>query len=424
MKKVFKQLYSLMENNSSIIDVADEVQVLRKQLKKEEDIILFVNAVREKVQKEAFNAVVNNNGRGLVAMATGAGKSRVAVMLAKHYAPTDFSSNLSLVVPTEKLRDENWKEEYDKWEATELWSKTLRLCYASASKIDSYNISLLILDEGHNITPLSATLFENNIVENVVLLTATLPTDMEKIEILKKLNIPLVYNLTLDVAVKLGFVAPYKITVVYTELDAVDKYVVGGNKQNPFFQTERGMYEYLTRTIDNYKGSMMSANDRIKLKFTILKRMHVIYGLKSKTNAAEFLLKNVIPLSDRSLIFCGSISQAEQVCSGFYHSKSGDLAYNLFKAEQINRLSCVKAINEGHNFTGLDSGLIIQLNSKEKDLVQRLGRLLRFRPGHEGHLYIIVAKGTQDEIWVNNALKSFDSSKIEHFKFNDLKAIT
>jgi hypothetical protein len=35
------------------------------------------------------------------------------------------------------------------------------------------------------------------------------------------------------------------ITVVYTELDTVDKYVVGGNKQN-FFQTEKGsMYDYL-----------------------------------------------------------------------------------------------------------------------------------------------------------------------------------
>jgi superfamily II DNA or RNA helicase len=39
------------------------------------------------------------------------------------------------------------------------------------------------------------------------------------------LAIPLAYELTLDDAVKLGFVAPYKITtVVYTELDTVDKY--------------------------------------------------------------------------------------------------------------------------------------------------------------------------------------------------------
>jgi superfamily II DNA or RNA helicase len=65
----------------------------------------------------------------------------------------------------------------------------------------------------------------------------------------------------------------------------------------------------------------------------------------------------------------------------------------LFKSEKVNRLSCVKAINEGHNFPGIDSGVIVQINSKEKDLIQRLGRLLRFRPGHEGHLYIVVIKG-------------------------------
>ena len=76
---------------------------------------------------------------------------------------------------------------------------------------------------------------------------------------------------------------------------------------------------------------------------------------------------------------------------------------------------------EGHNFPGLDSGLIVQINSKEKDLVQRIGRLLRYRFGHEGHLYIIVAKGTQDEVWATNALINFDSSKIDCVEFKDLK---
>lgn len=422
MKKIFKKLDGIIASGFSIINFADEIQSLRKQLKKEEDIILFVNMVREKVQLEAFNAVVSNDGRGLVAMATGSGKSRVGVMLAKYYAPIDLDTNLSLVVPTEKLRDENWREEYIKWGADPLWDVTLRLCYASASKMDSYNISLLILDEGHNITPLSAEIFANNTVEHVVLLTATRPTSAEKNQILQDLDIPLVYELTLDDAVKLGFVAPYKITVVYTELDAVEKYVVAGNKNSPFYQTERASYDYLTRTIDAFKeNSFPSASDRLRNKFTILKRMHLIYGLKSKTDVARFILANLIPQTDRSLIFCGGIPQAESLCRNFYHSKSGNKAYDAFKAELVNRLSCVKAVNEGHNFPGLDSGLIVQLNSKEKDLVQRIGRLLRFRPGHEGHLYIVVAKGTQDEVWANNALINFDSSKIEYVEFKTLK---
>jgi hypothetical protein len=50
----------------------------------------------------------------------------------------------------------------------------------SASKIDSYYIDLLILDEGHNITALSSEIFKNNKVKNVVLY-ATPPTSVDKL---------------------------------------------------------------------------------------------------------------------------------------------------------------------------------------------------------------------------------------------------
>jgi hypothetical protein len=40
---------------------------------------------------------------------------------------------------------------------------------------------------------------------------------------------------------------------------------------------------------------------------------------------------------------------------------------------------------------------------------------------HEGHLYIVVIKGTQDEVWLNNALLNFDSTRIEYTDFKTLK---
>lgn len=76
---------------------------------------------------------------------------------------------------------------------------------------------------------------------------------------------------------------------------------------------------------------------------------------------------------------------------------------------------------EGHNFPGVDSGIIGQLNSKEKDLVQRIGRLIRFRPGHEAHLYIVVSESTQDEKWLENATENLNQSKIEYVRFTNFK---
>ena len=418
MDKVYKKLDALLKKHKSILSCIDEVENLKGTLSGE-DLTKFVNTVRGIVQEEAKQAVIKNNG-GMIAMATGSGKSRVAVELAKYYYNPLDDYNAALLVPTEKLRDENWQEEFEKWEAKNVWRGTERLCYASASKIKNYDFPIVILDEGHNITELSSEFFSNNKVERTVLLTATPPSDPVKKEILKSLGIKLVYEVTLDQAVRLGFVAPYKITVVSVALDNTTKNIPGGTKLKPFMTTESAAYAYHCKAIQQAMFDK-TPSGRKRHQFAILRRMQFIYKIPSKTEVIKFLLEKVIPQDDRSLIFCGSIEQAEAVCPNRYHSKSGDKAYNAFKAEEINRLSCVKAINEGHNFPGVDSGIVGQLNSKEKDLVQRIGRLIRYRPGHEAHLYIVVSESTQDEKWLENAVENLDQSKIEYVRFINFK---
>ena len=76
---------------------------------------------------------------------------------------------------------------------------------------------------------------------------------------------------------------------------------------------------------------------------------------------------------------------------------------------------------EGHNFIGIDSALVVQINSKEKDIIQRIGRAIRYRPGHEAHIWIIVCKGTQDELWAASALENLNQDKIEHINFETLR---
>jgi superfamily II DNA or RNA helicase len=419
MKKYFRELEVLFKKPESILTYIDKIEVLREKITEPEQSTQFVNLVREKVQAEAIQAVIANNG-GMIAMATGSGKSKVAVELAKYYFNSENDFHAALLVPTEKLRDENWKEEFEKWDARNVWKHTERLCYASASKIGGNEYPIVILDEGHNITELASEFFISNDIERTVLLTATPPNDLVKVEILRRLGIELVYELTLDQAVRLGFVAPYKITVITVPLDNATKNIPGGNKLNPFTTTESAAYSYWNKRVQSCMGDQ-TPQGRGKLKFAILGRMQFIYKIPSKTQVIKYLLDKVISKEDRTIIFCGNIQQAEEVCPTFYHSKSGSVSYDAFKNETINRLSCVKAINEGHNFPGVDSGIIGQLNSKEKDLVQRIGRLIRFRPGHEAHLYIVISESTQDEKWLETAIENLDQSKIEHVRFTNFK---
>ena len=54
-------------------------------------------------------------------------------------------------------------------------------------------------------------------------------------------------------------------------------------------------------------------------------------------------------------------------------------------------------------------------------MIQRIGRFLRNRLGHEALIVILCVKGTVDERWINNALQEVDKDKIERIKFKDLK---
>ena len=250
------------------------------------------------------------------------------------------------------------------------------------------------MDEAHNITEGNKVFIKNNNCLATIGLTATPPRDKEKVKILKKIA-PIVFTYGLDEGVKDGVVAPYDITVIYTDLNTKDKDILGGSKDKPFMTTEKATYDWMTKQI----GRLMYAGPKMAkaVKFKILARMRFIYNLTNKT-----------------LIFCGSKAQAEKLCDNFYHSTSDEEAFNKFVDDKINRLSCVAKLNEGMNIENMDCAFVVQLNSNERDLVQRVGRIVRFRKNHIGKIFILVCRGTKDEDWAMKALESFGSVNIKH----------
>lgn len=412
-----------------------------------------IDQIKAKYQAEANNAIDEAGGFGLVAMATGTGKSKIAVnKISNLVLKNNFiHTKILLVVPTEKLRDEGWKNEFEKWEAGAIWDRSVeRTCYASLNTYEGEEYDLVILDECHNITENNAIFFHNNTVHSCVGLTATVPKDLVKQGLLQKIlklevwnnsafswqtSIKPTYQVTLDEAVEAGLVAPYDITVITLSIDTTDKYIVGGNAQKHWMQTELERYTYLTRLVEFGTNPMNRIN-----------RMRFIYTLKSKTEAAKKILHHAIPQDLRTLIFCGSKIQADAVCEHRYYSKptkpkpttkdyarklvdytnslknyQGNNSYNLFFEEKINRLSCCEALNEGENIPKIDIGFITQLNAQELDFVQRMGRVIRHREGHVGKIIILATEGTVDMDWVHKATSKLDKTKIRYISYNDLR---
>lgn len=397
-------------SNINPLNNVEELYKFRMKITDSKVHLKFVNAIRQRVQELAVEAIENGPEKCMVIMATGSGKTKVAIDYAKK---NNQKTKNCLFVPTEKLRDENWEEEFKKWGAEEVSKNTEKFCYASSKNVIKNKYGLAILDEGHNITENNSSMFFNNKIEKTVLLTATKPDikkDFVKHTILNNLGFKVVFEVTLDQAVKLGFVAPYEINIIKIPLEKKAKTVKGGTKKKPFDTTEYAKYKHLSNLVDISKYS-----PKMSAKFSILNRMRFIYNLPSKLEVAKKFLDSVIPENERILIFSSSIKQAEELCENSFHSKSDPQSYEDFKKGLINRLSCVKSINEGHNFEGLDGALIVQLTSKEKDLIQRLGRLIRVREGHKAKVFILISEDTQDEVWCKKATENLDLENINYY---------
>ncbi len=359
---------------------------------------------QEKIQNEVEKKWEENNFKGTACLATGSGKSKIFINILNK-----TKESWLLVVPTVKLRDRNWKDEFKKWKSTRIYNKYVKTCcYASLLKEDLTKYKGICFDECHNITTNNIQNLSSNITNlKILCLTATLPRDFEKQYILFNiLKSKLIYNLSLTKAIELNIVAPLKIYVhklnLNTEKNIEIKYKDKNTKQEKvFYQSEEKYYEYINKKI----------NDKIKLRkqptqFDYLNRTRFVYDSKTKTNYAKNLLLS-LPKDKRILIFSQSINQIEEIISTTYHSKTDDKYYDLFLKQKINRLGVVSALNEGENIPNLDIGIIIQVNSNPTDMLQRFGRIIRKRDNHEAVIHIIMLKNTVDEIWINNLLSDY-----------------
>lgn len=354
---------------------------------------------KDEVQRQAVEAWKVKR-RGRLQMCTGSGKSRASLLCALEVG----ASKVTIIVPTENLRDNNWPNELREW-APNLEYEIL--CYASAHKVKDKDIEFLILDEVHRLTDLSVKFISQNQIKDIVSLTATFPEDPSKAEMIERLT-PLAFNYSLEEGIRDGVVAPFDLVIIDCYLDDKIKNIPGGSKAKPFLTTEYRHYQYLTKMwrVNQFGNNQAAANAWAQ------KRMRFLYDLPSKTELAKKLIPKL--LSGRSLIFCGSINQAESLCEYSFHSKSNENNLAKLKNKEIDQLSCIKKLNEGENIEDMDSCLIVQCNSKELDLIQRIGRVVRWREGHRAKVYIMRVLHTQDETWVNKAIENFNSVQYIH----------
>ena len=395
----YRELVSaLLEQNISYQDHARKFSAENFSLKKEIQPRSF--------QSEAANAWMSEK-RGVVTMPTGAGKTILAVMLiAKIGRPT------LIHVPTIDLMRQ-WKEVLSEFFDTPIGlfgGGTNDVQLITVATYDSALLhvphhgnlfGLLVFDECHHL-PGEQYQFTalGSIAPFRLGLTATPERADKKEEVLYELCGPLCYEVHID-ELSGGSLAPYEVKTVEVEMLHEDRekyemarecYIKFLRKARINFEHPNGWSIFLRRISESPEGRQAFQ------AYLLQKKLSQASGAKLER------LWNLIRKhqGDRILVFTQDNEMAYRIGRRFllpvltHHTKllEREAFLNAFRTGEYPVLITSKVLNEGVDVPDANVGIIVSGSGSIREHVQRLGRILRARPGKQAMLYELVSQNT------------------------------
>jgi superfamily II DNA or RNA helicase len=356
---------------------------------------------RETLQRAGLNKWAKNNCKGILNWVTGMGKTYAAILAVEKFIDLYPEVPVLIVCPTTAIVD-NFQQEFVKFKKEHILKQCKFICYASIKKEEGNSYSLVVLDEVHNIcTDNKMPFFTEVKAKGILGLSASL-TD-EQVRMLRY-YIPIVDMLTMDEVGEEGFIADFTIINYPVYLSPA----------------ERLKYDELTEGIDRswqqfHKQSWKKIGQRSKL----------IYSAEQKLRAATDVT-NLFE-EDRGIIFSLSKQFAEDVantlgdsCVAIHsgHTKKQRASrLQLFIDGKVRQLSVPKIYDEGVTLPLLLYGLMLSGHSKEKQMIQRVGRTLRTDIDEKHSILIrVYVRDTVEEKWVKNAQAGFNVINVDDFE--------
>jgi len=220
----------------------------------------------------------------------------------------------------------------------------LEIPIINSSSLHKHEADLLICDEIHNLSKKQKN--ELHKFNHVIGLTGSLGDDTR--HSLKEIGLNVVFEYTIKEAIKDGIISDYNINVVTVPLNSKDKYIKAGSKDKPFYTTEKGQYDYLTKQFNRFKQMSWSnpKNTSIKMAFAG-KRNRFITSCKSKIEVA----KKIIDRTERCLVFTSLTDVADKLTDSSFHSKSEGDELDNFISKKINKLTVCNMVEMGKQST-------------------------------------------------------------------------
>lgn len=407
--------------------------------------VIEQNRLRTEIQNKCVE-LGRDNTKVLLQLATGVGKSLAALKIIDDIAfgLTSDKSKWHIVV-WESKHIQNWLDDIKKHNMEHLLPYIEIYCYASLKTKAEVGVHY-VCDEAHHMFAEKYWAYLTNAITpytRVIALTATMPA--EKLKLLKQTYPKLVkYGVTLTEAINMGLLPRPNIYVVpigfnaseYTHTITIEKGAKAAKDKMPWIDCKYGQHwqylkgakvvklrisctaaqklEYLNNQVD-YQQTLYIKNRQEfqKIRWMAAGRDRKTFIAEAKTPAAKRLDIELNKLNARKITFCGSVDQAielgqpENTIHSRITSKQSQAIVDNFNALQFNNLYTNRMVREGMNLNGIQFAVIVQLDKESLAFIQMLGRALR---ANNPHVFLLIARGTQDDKYFDSATLGIDTS--------------
>ncbi len=377
---------------------------------------------REELQNAAFETVKEDR-RAVLEWGTGIGKSRVAIRLLD-WAENWCEEKRFLLVVAQTSNKENWRREFTEAvgedRADELFPKITVECYESLHHYKDTHWDVIVFDEAHHLrSELRQEILSSLSADRVLCLTATFDDrgDAQTLkDTLENTFGEFVYlDYSLQQAIDDEILPPPRIIVDmltmpehlkkdYREIDAAVKKArneyKNARKKYGFAPDDKTQNE---ETGKIYRRMMISGARRKKFLADI------------KTGRAADYIHRYRETNRRFVCYCNDIEQmtllggSNYICSEKTQRENQEII-NFFNTGRMNEIFAVGMIQEAENLNGIEAGIIIQPEGKDRRFIQKLGRVMR---SSDPEIRLLTVLDTKDDENTERVLEHIDPKYIE-----------
>jgi len=375
-------------------------------------------------QKEALKAIKENHGSGIIVAPTGSGKTRPSILMILK-AACEFKKVL-IVVPTKVLMNQ-WYDAINQtsgndfdigvnkiYGETKHHNPTFEVDIAVVNSIreKALDYDLVILDECHRYCSEENIDFLYDLVNpdtNIIGLTATLTRPDGRHRLLLDI-VPIVYKYTVEKAKRDKVVNEYEIKNIELQFseDEQARYNILNEMVKDGLKVFGGNFNKAIEAIKSGEGKEIGQGSH--LLRAVQGRKKLVFSCEDRITKAIRLIK--FHQEDKVIVFSEniqSIERIEEVLNGegivttIYHSKKKKRQEEIerFNNGESNIMLSAKALDEGYDIKNANVAIVISGSSSRRQIIQRLGRVIRINEGKgKSLLYQLFVPGTVEEKWV------------------------